>query len=56
MPKFDVEITEYLQRTITVDATDEKEAYLKVKNMYKKSEIILDDNDYIDTDIEIVKS
>ena len=31
MAKYKVEITEYLQKTIEVDAKDEKEAYSKVK-------------------------
>ena len=55
MAKYKVEITEYLQRTIEVDAKDENEAYLKVKQMYRNEEIILSADDFIDKEIEVLE-
>ncbi len=53
MKKFDVEITEYLQKTITVEADNETDAVLKVEEDYNKEKIVLDSSDFIDKDIEI---
>ena len=41
MPKYKVEITEYLQRTIEIDADNENDAIAKVSNMYHNEEIVL---------------
>ena len=53
MEKYNVEITEYLQKTVTVEASSPDEAVSKVSKQYEKNEIVLDDSDYISTDIEI---
>ena len=53
MKKFDVEITEYLQKTITVEADNETDAVDKVEEDYNKEKIVLDSSDFIDKDIEI---
>lgn len=55
MKTFEFEIKELLSRLVEVKATTENEAYLKVKRMYHKEEIILDSSDCIDTEIEKVK-
>ena len=54
MQEFQVEITETLQRTVTVMALDEDDAFMKVRKIYKKSEIILDSEDYIDTEFKVL--
>ena len=53
MSKYKVEITEYLQKTIEVDANSESEAVSKVKDDYHDGKYVLDENSLIDTDIEI---
>ncbi len=53
MKKFDVEITEYLQKTISVEADNEADAVVKVEEDYNKEKIVLDSSDFIDKDIEI---
>ena len=49
---FQVEITEMLQKIVSIKAESENAAYLTVKEMYRNEEIVLDDSDYIDTEIE----
>jgi NTP pyrophosphatase (non-canonical NTP hydrolase) len=53
MKKFDVEITEYLQKTVSVEADSEADAVAKVEEDYNKEKIVLDSSDFIDKDIEI---
>ena len=55
MPKYKVEITETLSRIIDIEAENEKDAVSKIKDLYRKEEIVLDSNDYLDTKIEIYK-
>lgn len=52
--KYQVEITETLQRTVEVEAESESEAISKVKEQYNNNEIELDSSDFIDTEFEIV--
>ena len=53
MNKYKVEITEYLQRIIEVDAESEEDAIALVKEDYRKENIVLDDFDLTGLDIEI---
>lgn len=54
METFKIEVKETLSRIIEIEANSMDEAYLKVKEMYSIEEIVLDANDYVDTDfIEI---
>ena len=53
MPKYEVEITEYLQRRITVEAESEADAVSKVEEDYNTDKEVLDYSDHIKTDIEI---
>ena len=53
MNKYKVEITEYLQRVIEVDAESEEDAITLVKEDYRKENIVLDDFDLTGLDIEI---
>ena len=51
---FKVEITETLQRTIEVEAEDLDDAISKAKEKYYNEEVVLDSEDYIDTEFTIV--
>ncbi len=53
MNKYKVEITEYLQKTVEVEADSVDAAVAKVEDDYKNEKIVLDSNDFIDKDIEI---
>ena len=53
--KYKVEITEFLQKTIEVDAQDEKEAYSKVKQMYDDEKIVLSADDFTDKEIKLLE-
>lgn len=55
MKKYLVEITETLQKQITVLANSREEAEQKVKERYKNEDIILNENDYVDTDFHVIK-
>lgn len=46
MNKYKVEITEYLQRIVEVDADNERDAIEKVESMYDKEEIVLSADDF----------
>lgn len=46
MKKFEVTVTETLQRTVTVEADSKDDAIQMVEDMYQDSEIILDSEDY----------
>ena len=50
---FEVEITEVLQRRITVVSTSKEEAIRKVTEMYSSESIVLDSADLVDSKIEI---
>lgn len=52
--KYKVQITENLQKTIEVDASNERKALLIVKEKYKKEDIVLNETDYIDTSFDIL--
>ncbi|MPM49723.1 hypothetical protein SDC9_96454 [bioreactor metagenome] len=54
MKIFEFEITETLQRKISVESYNEQEAFEKVKNMYKNGEIILGADDFVDSDINFI--
>ena len=53
MQKYQVEINETLSRIIEVEAENENDAVSKIKELYRKEEIVLDSNDYLNTKIEI---
>lgn len=52
--KYKVQITETLQRIIEVEASNEREALLSVKEKYKKEDIVLNETDYINTEFDIL--
>ena len=53
MSKYTIEITETLQKQITVEAPSKLEAYITAKLMYRNSEVVLDANDHVDTKFEV---
>lgn len=56
MKKFKVEITEYLQKTITIIASSEEAALEEAESLYKDEEIVLDSSNHTGTDFEIVEN
>lgn len=55
MQTFEVEIQEFLSRIIKIEANSSEEAISKVKEMYRKEEIVLGSEDYVTTEIEEYK-
>ena len=55
MKKYLVEITETLQKQITITASSREETEQKVKEKYRNEEIVLDENDYVDTVFTVLK-
>ena len=53
MRKYNVQITEYLQRIITVEAESEEDAIAMVESEYDLAHIVLDYSDFAGKDIEI---
>lgn len=53
MSKYKVEITEYLQRTVDVEAESEENAIANVEEQYDKCNIVLDYSDFVKKEIEI---
>ena len=49
METFKIEVKETLSRIIEIEANSDDEAFSKIKDLYKKEEIVLDVEDYIDT-------
>ncbi len=55
MKIFKIEITETLQMQIEVKADSEEDAILNIRNQYYKSDIVLDESNYIDTQFDIIQ-
>ena len=53
MKKYSIEVLEVLSRIVKVEAADEEAATEKVRQMYRKCEIVLDDSDYKVTEISV---
>ncbi len=54
MKSYEVEITETLRRTVTVEARDYDDAIDKVRNAWRRSEYVLDADDFLEAGFEIV--
>lgn len=52
---YTIEITETLQKQVSIQANSYEEADRKVKEKYQNNEIVLDSNDYIDTCYQCIK-
>lgn len=53
--EYQVEITETLQKIVTVKAESPNDAWKMVREMYSDEEIVLTSEDYIDTDICVLE-
>ena len=52
MKKYNVQITEYLQRIITVEAESKEDAIAMVESEYDLAHIVLDYSDFTGKDID----
>lgn len=55
MKKYTIEITETLQKQVSVEANSYEEAERKVKEKYQNNNIVLNKNNYIDTNYRCIK-
>lgn len=53
MQKYQVEINETLSRVVEIEAENESDAISKIKDLYRQEKIVLDSDDYLDTEIKI---
>ena len=53
MKKYSIEVLEVLSRIVEVEASDVEDAIERVRQMYRKCEIVLDDSDYKVTEISV---
>lgn len=54
MKTFTVEITETLRKSVTVEAYDERDAYNKVREAWKKCEYVLDADDFLEAGFQVM--
>lgn len=54
MAKYKVEITETLQYQEIIEAENEQEAIIKLKEKYHNQEIILNEENYVATDFKVI--
>ncbi len=54
MKKYSIEVLEVLSRIVEIEASDDEDAIEQVRQMYRKYEIVLDDSDYITTEISVI--
>ena len=52
--KYNVEITEVLQRTVQIDAGSERLALVAAKKLYYGEKIVLDSNHHVDTGFDVL--
>jgi len=50
--KWAVEITETLQTRVEIEAASAEDAEKKVRNMYRRGDVVLDASDYVDVAFE----
>ena len=53
MKKYSIEVSEVLSRIVEVEAENEMDATAEVRRLYRKCAIVLDDSDYITTEISV---
>lgn len=49
---YPVEITQTLRRIVTLEADSVENAIIEIRRQFNNEEIVLDNNDYLDTEIE----
>lgn len=55
MAKYKVEITEILQYQEIIEAENEQEALIKLKEKYRNEEIVLNEEHYITTEFKVIE-
>ena len=55
MAKYKVEITETLQYQEIIEAENEQEALIKLKEKYRNEELVLNEENYITTEFKVVE-
>lgn len=55
MAKYKVEITEMLQYQEIIEAENEQEALIKLKEKYRNEELVLNEENYITTEFKVVE-
>jgi len=50
METFKIEVKETLSRIFEIEANSNEEALLKIEDLYKKQEIVLDADDFVETE------
>ncbi|MDP3837293.1 MAG: DpnD/PcfM family protein [Methylococcales bacterium] len=55
LKKYQIEITETLQRIVEVEAASLDDAIVEIRKQYENEEIILDSSDCVETDISEFK-
>lgn len=55
MAKYKVEITEMLQYQEIIEAENEQEALIKLKEKYRNEELVLNEGNYITTEFKVVE-
>lgn len=55
MEKFKIEIQEKLSRIVEVEADNIEEAISKANEMYNNEEIVLSENDFVETKIDNIE-
>ncbi len=53
MKKYSIEVLEVLSRIVQVEALDEEDAISRVRQKYRKCNIVLDDSDYKVTEFSV---
>jgi hypothetical protein len=53
MKKYSIEVLEVLSRIVEVEASDEEDAIERVRQKYRKCDIVLDDSDYKETEFSV---
>lgn len=56
METYKIEVQEFLARVVEVQATNLSEAICKINEKYKKAEIVLDYNDFVEADFIDINS
>ena len=54
MSTFNIEITETLSRTLSIEASSLEDALQIAKEKYEAEEVVLDSQDYVDTEFKTI--
>lgn len=53
MKEYHVEVTETLSRVVKIEASSAQEAMQRVREMYRREEIVLGDADFVGTEFKL---